>query len=111
LYNSTVEQLLTWLGNFDTVKSMLGAHGNSMEGYLSEVRSMVSRLGKLTPTGSRNPGANPKADEIADVLKNGDMYRMELANMLTEAASGIEAVATEVKEVRRRIDPKLIGKV
>lgn len=102
LSTSTVEKMLTWIENFDKVKQMLGSYGGQFDGHLDPVRTLLAKLTELS---------DGTAEGLADVLREGDLYRKDLANTLTAAAAGIEAVADEAKTVKRRLNAKYVGQI
>lgn len=100
LTTSSVEKLMTWVENFDKVKQMLGTYGTQFGEHLDPVRTLLSRLTELsdgTPQG------------LADVLRDADLYRRDMANTLAVAAAGLEAVSDEVQSVRRRLNKSYVG--
>lgn len=100
LYNSTIENLKAELETFVNIGELLGPYRGIVEDSVAKVRET---LGKAS--------SNLDTDKIVSALREGEYFRNEMRTALAGVAIEVQSAVSDVKEIRRRISKKHIGKV
>jgi hypothetical protein len=100
LYATVIDNLKTELDAFNNIGALLGEH----QGVISEA---VGRVREMLTKGS----AQLHSEKIADELRSGQFFRNEMKTALEGVVGLIEGQIIDVKKVRRKIDPGLVGTV